>query len=239
MNAKDRTRAEAQRLSDLDRALDVLRSERDPAQGELFGQGASSEWAAENTAWTTDLPIPPEAESGPPGPPASEGYQDTLPCEAAPDATGGPDGPEPSEQDPRFETVEDPRIPEGQNYFKIGEVAKIVGVKPYVLRYWESEFPWVKPEKTSSRQRRYRRQDVAILLTIRRLRHDEELTIARTRELIQEMKRAGRKRPAKRRPSRLGLLPDPSNSGIDPALLRRRLAEMRQAVLELLHVVED
>lgn len=236
MNAKDRTRAEAERLSDLDRALDVLRAERDSAQGELFGQ-VPSEWAAENTAWTTDLPIPPEAESTAPAP---EGYQDTLPSAASPPSAPSAPPALAEDLDARFETVEDARIPEGQNYFKIGEVAKIVGVKPYVLRYWESEFPWVKPEKTSSRQRRYRRQDVAILLTIRRLRHDEELTIARTRELIQEMKKGGRRRPAKaKRATGLGLLPDPTNSGIDPARLRRRLADMRQAVLELLHAVED
>jgi DNA-binding transcriptional MerR regulator len=142
------------------------------------------------------------------------------------------------ENDDRIETLEDPRIPDGQSYFKIGEVAKIIGVKPYVLRYWEGEFPWVRPEKTSSRQRRYRRQDVAMLLTIRRLRHDEQLTIARTRELIQEMKKSGKKRPAKsKRPIRLPAEDGPL--GVDPALLRRRLAEMRQALMELLATVEE
>ncbi len=91
--------------------------------------------------------------------------------------------------DPRFETVDDPRIPADQMYFKIGEVAKITGIKPYVLRYWEVEFPWIRPEKTSSRQRRYRRQDIALLFRIGRLRYEEQLTIDRTRQVIREDRR--------------------------------------------------
>src|SRR6266403_2134508 len=56
-------------------------------------------------------------------------------------------------------------------YFKIGEVARLVGVKPYVLRYWESEFSVLRPGKTRSRHRLYRRKDVETLLEIRRLRN--------------------------------------------------------------------
>jgi len=70
-----------------------------------------------------------------------------------------------------------PELPD-KLYFKIGEVAKLVGVKPYVLRYWESEFSVVRPEKTRSRHRLYRRKDVETLLEIRRLLHDERYTIA-------------------------------------------------------------
>ncbi len=62
-------------------------------------------------------------------------------------------------------------------YFKIGEVAKIVGVKPYVLRYWESEFPMIRPGKTRSKHRLYRRRDVETLLEIKRLLHAERYTI--------------------------------------------------------------
>ena len=63
-------------------------------------------------------------------------------------------------------------------YFRIGEVAKIVGVKPYVLRYWETEFPILKPGKTPSRHRLYRRRDVETLLDIKRLLYEEGFTIA-------------------------------------------------------------
>ncbi|MGD9764871.1 MAG: MerR family transcriptional regulator [Candidatus Binatia bacterium] len=62
-------------------------------------------------------------------------------------------------------------------YFKIGEVAKIVGVKPYVLRYWETEFPVIRPGKTRSKHRLYRRRDVEALLEIKRLLHNERYTI--------------------------------------------------------------
>ena len=62
-------------------------------------------------------------------------------------------------------------------YFKIGEVAKIVGVKPYVLRYWETEFSVIRPGKTRSQHRLYRRRDVEALIEIKRLLHNERYTI--------------------------------------------------------------
>ncbi len=69
-------------------------------------------------------------------------------------------------------------------YFKIGEVASIVGVKPYVLRYWESEFSFVKPAKTRSHHRLYRRKDVETLLQIKRLLHDQRFTIEGARKRL-------------------------------------------------------
>jgi DNA-binding transcriptional MerR regulator len=62
-------------------------------------------------------------------------------------------------------------------YFKIGEVARLVGVKPYVLRYWESEFSMIRPGKTQSKHRLYRRRDVETLLEIKQLLHAERYTI--------------------------------------------------------------
>ena len=71
-------------------------------------------------------------------------------------------------------------------YFRIGEVARIVGVKPYVLRYWETEFAVLKPGKTPSRHRLYRRRDVEILLEIRHLLYEEGFTIAGAKKRIKE-----------------------------------------------------
>lgn len=65
-----------------------------------------------------------------------------------------------------------------KNYFRIGEVAKILGVEPYVVRYWESEFAKVKPVRTKSDQRLYRRQDVVELLRVRALLYEDKFTIA-------------------------------------------------------------
>lgn len=69
-----------------------------------------------------------------------------------------------------------PELPD-KLYFKIGEVSRLVGVKPYVLRYWETEFRVLRPEKSQTRHRLYRRRDVETLLEIRRLLHDERYTI--------------------------------------------------------------
>ena len=74
-------------------------------------------------------------------------------------------------------------------YFKIGEVAEIVGVEAYVLRYWESEFATLKPQKSRSRQRVYRRKDVETLLKIKHLLYDRKFTIAGAR---QELERGGK-----------------------------------------------
>lgn len=69
-----------------------------------------------------------------------------------------------------------PQIPD-KLYFKIGEVADIVGVKPYVLRYWETEFSLLKPGKTRAKHRLYRRRDVETVVEIKRLLHQERFTI--------------------------------------------------------------
>ena len=78
------------------------------------------------------------------------------------------------------------RIPE-KLFFRIGEASRIVGVKPYVLRYWEKEFDLIKPEKSSTKQRLYRRQDVVLLCEIRRLLHEERYTIEGTRKRLKEL----------------------------------------------------
>ena len=65
-----------------------------------------------------------------------------------------------------------PRLPE-KIYFKIGEVSEIVGVEPYVLRYWETEFDLLKPSKAPSNHRLYKKRDVELLLEIKRLLYTE------------------------------------------------------------------
>jgi DNA-binding transcriptional MerR regulator len=71
-------------------------------------------------------------------------------------------------------------------YFKIGEVARLVGVKPYVLRYWETEFSVLRPGKTRSKHRLYRRKDVETLLEIRRLLYAERYTIEGAKRRLRE-----------------------------------------------------
>ena len=73
-------------------------------------------------------------------------------------------------------------------YFKIGEVSRILNVKPYVLRFWETEFQ-LSPAKNRSQHRVYRRQDVETLLTIKRLLYVERFTIEGARTRLKEMAR--------------------------------------------------
>jgi len=75
-------------------------------------------------------------------------------------------------------------IPSDKLYFRIGEVARIVGVKPYVLRYWESEFSGVRPGKSRSNQRLYRRKDVEKLLEIKDLLHARRYTMEGARQYL-------------------------------------------------------
>jgi DNA-binding transcriptional MerR regulator len=74
-------------------------------------------------------------------------------------------------------------IPE-KLFFKIGEVAKITGIKPYILRYWESEFPIIRPEKNRVGQRVYQKKDLERILEIKRLLYDERYTIAGAKKKI-------------------------------------------------------
>lgn len=76
-------------------------------------------------------------------------------------------------------------------FYKIGEVCEHVGVQPHVLRYWESEFPMLAPQKNRAGQRVYRRKDLEIVLRIRELLYDEKFTIAGAKRRLAEELRAG------------------------------------------------
>lgn len=72
-------------------------------------------------------------------------------------------------------------------YYRIGEVSQITGVKPYVLRYWESEFRWMAPAKSRSKQRLYRKRDIEVIQLIKRLLYEERFTIAGARKKLREL----------------------------------------------------
>ena len=76
--------------------------------------------------------------------------------------------------------------PETSPRYSITEVSDLAGVKAHVLRYWETEFPQLSPEKSASGQRVYREKQVDIVLRIRRLMHDELYTIAGARKRLEE-----------------------------------------------------
>lgn len=72
-------------------------------------------------------------------------------------------------------------------YYRIGEVSRLTGVKAHVLRYWETEFRWMTPPKSRSKQRLYRRRDIEFVWLLKRLLWDERYTIAGARQRIQEL----------------------------------------------------
>lgn len=82
-----------------------------------------------------------------------------------------------------------PEIPD-KLYFRIGEVANLLGVEPYVLRYWESEFPKLAPKKSGTGHRLYRRKDVELLLKIKHLLYERRFTIEGARQWMQEEAKA-------------------------------------------------
>ncbi len=117
--------------------------------------------------------------------------------------------------------VNDQGIPE-KPYFKIGEAARICGVQPYVLRYWETEFRSLRPQKTPSQQRLYRRKDIDLLLQIRHLLYEQRYTIAGARAWLREQ---GRDEPAAPQPARV----------VD----RETLRKLKQGIVDLLRLVQE
>src|SRR6266568_882195 len=76
-----------------------------------------------------------------------------------------------------------PEIPD-KLFFKIGEVCRIVDIEPFVLRFWESEFPHLAPEKSKSGQRVYKRKDIEMVLRIKELLYERGYTIAGARKQL-------------------------------------------------------
>ena len=109
------------------------------------------------------------------------------------------------------------KIPD-RTYFRIGEVAKLIGVEPYVLRFWETEFKTMAPPKSRSKQRMYRRRDLETILTIKHLLYAERFTIEGARKRLLELQRA--KLHSEHRAPREGL-----------AKLRDDLVKLRQLAL--------
>lgn len=80
-----------------------------------------------------------------------------------------------------------PDIPD-KLFYRIGEVSRIAEVSPSVLRFWENEFPRIKPNRTETGQRRYRRSDVELILSIKHLLYDRKFTIKGARQHLRKRK---------------------------------------------------
>lgn len=89
-----------------------------------------------------------------------------------------------------------PDIPD-KLYFKIGEVSDLLGVEPYVLRYWETEFSVLSPKKSGTGHRLYRRKDVELLLRIKHLLYEKKFTIEGARQSLHAESKAPKPKVAK------------------------------------------
>jgi DNA-binding transcriptional MerR regulator len=120
-------------------------------------------------------------------------------------------------------TADDPVIPD-KLYFRIGEVAELCRLPAYVLRFWESEFPQLKPVKGSNGQRMYRQRDVENVLLIKKLLYDQGFTIAGARQHLKDA--------AKPKEKQSGLPFPPRGSGSD-------LKKVRQGLKEILGILSS
>src|SRR5271155_3717981 len=111
--------------------------------------------------------------------------------------------------DPAVPTVPGvaPEIPD-KLYFRIGEVADLLGVEPYVLRYWETEFPSLAPKKSGTGHRLYRRKDVELLLKIKHLLYEKRYTIEGARQSLLNDSKASKSTVPNRKQGDL-FAPDP------------------------------
>jgi DNA-binding transcriptional MerR regulator len=117
-------------------------------------------------------------------------------------------------------------------FFKIGEVCEITDTQPYVLRYWESEFPALAPAKNSSGQRIYRRRDIETVLRIKQLLYEEGFTIAGAKKRL-ETEMAGRGTTPQ---SQAAAVVGSEESMDDPT--RKALQEVRETLREILTLLE-
>ena len=118
-------------------------------------------------------------------------------------------------------------------YYKIGEVSKITGVKPHVLRYWESEFKALSPVKNKAGQRIYTQEDVDLILKIKDLLYKDKFTIAGAKKEI--AKRATRKRDKAPSDTQLALKLESEEA----ESIRKTLDTVKRELQEILSLLES
>lgn len=123
----------------------------------------------------------------------------------------------------------------GKDFYRIGEVSRLTNLKPFVLRYWETEFPMLEPVKSPSGHRLYRQEDVEMVLRIKRLLYDEGFTIAGARRHLREQNGSGDMDGA----AGAAGAPDGSPAGGAAQLLSRKmLLDLRDTLRAFLTLLE-
>ena len=126
---------------------------------------------------------------------------------------------------------------EEQRLYRIGEVARLTELKPFVLRYWETEFPMLEPVKSSSGHRMYRQEDVNLVFRIKRLLYDEGYTIAGARRHLRERK-DGAENSHGGHNSVLSAASAALSEGPSQLLSRKMLLDLRDALRAFLTLLE-
>jgi DNA-binding transcriptional MerR regulator len=120
-------------------------------------------------------------------------------------------------------------------YYKIGEVCEIIGVEPYVLRYWETEFPGLAPPKNKAGQRTYRPKDIELLLEIRRLLYEERFTISGARKKLASKARTKPAGPAQAPAAKGEKIDHPAKK---PGATSQRISKVREELENILTLLE-
>lgn len=121
-----------------------------------------------------------------------------------------------------------PQIP-NKLYFRIGEVARLAGIKPYVLRFWETEFPGLGPKKSGTGHRLYRRKDVELVFEIKVLLYEKRYTIEGARKFLES-----RPRPAVTRTT-----PNAKRQGELFGHYSEFLSEIRRELVEIVELLDS
>jgi DNA-binding transcriptional MerR regulator len=126
-----------------------------------------------------------------------------------------------------------------KEFYRIGEVSRLTALKPFVLRYWETEFPMLEPVKSPSGHRLYRQEDVEMVLRIKRLLYDEGFTIAGARRHLREQNGAGESDGAAGVGGGTGLVVGGSAAeGTAQLLSRKMLLDLRDTLRAFLTLLE-
>jgi DNA-binding transcriptional MerR regulator len=115
-----------------------------------------------------------------------------------------------------------------QRLYRIGEVSRLTELKPFVLRYWETEFPMLEPVKSPTGHRMYRQADVDLVFKIKRLLYDEGFTIAGARRHLRENGSVGSET----------ISSGPHNENVAELLSRKMLLDLRDALRAFLTLLE-
>ncbi len=126
-------------------------------------------------------------------------------------------------------------LSEETRLYRIGEVSRISDLKPFVLRYWEGEFPMLEPVKSPSGHRLYRQEDVDLVLKIKRLLYDEGFTIAGARRHLRDLENGSASEPSPGSVEGAAMSPGETEA---TQLNRKMLLDLRDALRSFLTLLE-